>query len=51
MGMDINPAGRNQHPGGVDLAPSGPRFAADRRDQARVDRYVADKSRLPGIYL
>ena len=40
--MDVDEAGRDQQPGGVDLAPTTADVAADRRDPLAIDRNIGD---------
>ena len=48
MGMHVDPAGRDQQAGGIDLALAGTLFAADRRNAAVGDGDVACECRLAG---
>ena len=48
MGVDIDPAGRDQQAVRVDLALRRPGLAADRGDPAAIDRNVAGKGFAPG---
>src|SRR5215475_2521488 len=43
MRVHVDPAGRHQQPGGVDLAPSGTLLASDSRDTLSRDCHVAGK--------
>ena len=46
MGVNVDPAGRDQKPRRLDLALTGPLLAADSGDTATVDRHIARKRRL-----
>ena len=48
MRVHVDPAGRDQKPGRVDLAPAGTELAADRGDPLAGDRHVAGEGRLAG---
>ena len=48
MGVDIDPARRNQQPVGLDHAPRRPGFAADRDDPVAIDGDIAGKARRAG---
>jgi hypothetical protein len=46
MGVYVDPAGRHQQAGGVDLAPTGTLPAAHRGDALARDRHVPGERRL-----
>ena len=48
MRVHVDPAGRDQKAGGVDLAPGRALFAADCDDAVARNRYVAGEGRLAG---
>ena len=48
MGVDVDPAGRDQQAARVDLAPPALAHLAHRGDDAAVDRDVAGEARAPG---
>jgi hypothetical protein len=48
MRVHVDPAGRHQEAGSINLAPSRTELAADFGDALARDRHVAIKCRLPG---